>query len=332
MYFSSQHPLRPACRSRLLLALAASVALLAGCSRSDPNAVTQAVAKVNKDEITEQQVNQILERQRGLKPEQIEAASQRAVAALVDQEVVFQKARDLKLDREPRVVNAIEAARRELISRAYLERVADGATPPTSDEIRSYYEAKPALFKERRIYSLQELAVETTPEQRAGIEAQLKALKSTAELEAFVKEKQLRVRAERSTVPAENVPLPLLERLSGVKPGSGIVVPAATGVRIVLVNAIQEAPVTAEQARPAIEAFLLNERKRAAVEREMQSLRAAASVEYLGKFKGMAASAAGASAAPGASAAAQPSLPAVAAAASATMDEATANKGLSGLK
>ena len=93
-----------------------AVCLLSACSKGDGTAVTQAVAKVNKEEITELQVNQVLERQRGLKAEQVDAASQRAVGALVDQEIVYQKARELKLDREPRVVQGIEAARREIIS------------------------------------------------------------------------------------------------------------------------------------------------------------------------------------------------------------------------
>ena len=310
-------------------ALGAACLCVAGCSKTDVTEVTQAVAKVNKEEITELQVNQLLERQRGLKPEQVDAATQRAVSALVDQEIVYQKARDLKLDREPRVVQGIESARRDIISRAYLERVAEGAVAPSSEEIRSYYEAKPALFKARRIYSLQELAVETAPDKRAQLEADLKALKSTTELEAYLKEKKLRVRADRSTVAAENLPLALVDRLASMKPGSGLVLPAADGVRVVFVNAAQDAPASIEQARPAIETFILNERKRQAVDKEMQSLRAAAKVEYLGKFKALAASAP-------VVAASTPSLsaPAVAdpAPSAPAMDEATASKGMSGLK
>ncbi len=309
-------------------ALFGTLVLLASCSKNDDTAVTQAVAKVNKEEITELQVNQVLERQRGLKSDQVESASQRAVSALVDQEIVYQKAKELKLDRQPRVVQGIEAARRELISRAYLERVAEGATPPTAEEMRTYYDAKPALFKERRIYSLQELAVQATPEQRAKLQSDLKALNTSAELEAYLKEKQLRVRADRSTVAAENIPLALLGQLAVTKPGSGVVLPAADGVRVVFVNAVQEAPATFDQARPAIEAFLLNDRKRQSVEREMQALRTASKVEYFGKFKGLAASAA----APASSALLSPAAPAASAGNGEAMEAATVSKGVAGLK
>ena len=314
--------------SRRALASFVVLAVLAACSKSDGTAVTQAVAKVNKEEITELQVNQVLERQRGLKPEQLDAASGRAVAALVDQEIVYQKARDLKLDRDPHVVQAIEAAKREIISRAYLERVADGAAQPSAAEVRSYYDGKPALFRNRRIYSLQELAVETPPERRAQLEADLKTLKSSTEFDSYLKESHLRVHSDRTTVAAENLPLSLVDRLAAVKPGTGLVLPAADGVRVVFVNAAQDAPATIEQARPAIETFLLNDRKRQTIEKEMQSLRADATVEYLGKYKGLAASAVrtgGAASVPVASSFA-------ASTASSTMDQATLSKGMSGLK
>lgn len=315
--------------------IVAALAMLAGCSGHDSaNEITQAVARVDKDEITEQQVNQILERQRGLKPEQLEAASRRAVGALVDQEILLQKAKELKLDRDPKVVSGLEAARRDLVSRAYLERVAEGAAPPTAEDVRNYYESKPALFSDRRVYSLQELAVEATPEQRAEIEAKLQTLGSPTELEAFLKSRQLRVRGERSTVPAENLPLALLDRLASVKPGRGIVVPADDGLRIILVVLAEPAPVTLEQTRPSIEAFLLNERKRVVVEREMKALREATKVEYLGKYKGMAASGTPATAAapapPAAASASGAPRPPITA--SGPMDEATTSKGLAGLK
>ena len=51
-------------------------------------------------------------------------------------------------------------------------------------------------------------------------------------------------------------------------------------------------PVTEEQARPAIEQFLLNERKRKLVEDELKGLRTGAKIDYVGKFA-EAASAAG---------------------------------------
>lgn len=275
----------------LPLAVLLTVAALVGCSKSEAGGQTQVVAKVNQEEITELQVNQALEQQANLKPDQVEAASRKVAMALVEQEIVVQKAHELKLDRDQRVVQKVEAAKRDIVARAYLDRIADGAGKPQPNEVQAYYEKNPTLFKNRRVYSFQEITVNPTADQRAEIEGQLKALKSPSDLEAFLKAKQIPAHAERATLGAENIPLALLERVSTLKPGQGLIVPQPVGLRIVLLLATQDSPVTEEQARPAIEAFLLNQRKRQALEKEMAALRVASKVEYLGRYADLAASA-----------------------------------------
>ena len=296
-------PPSPRIRRRGCVALFC-LALLVGCGKQESTGPTQVVAKVGGEEITELQVNQALERQPGVKADQIEPLSRKVVGSLVEQEIVLRKAKDLKLDRDQRVVQSVEALKREVIVRAYLDRIAEGASKPSSKEVQAYFDENPALFKQRRIYTFQELSVQATDAQRAEIEAQLATLKSPAELEAFFNAKQIPVRSERTTAPAEGVPLAMLQRVSSLKVGQGLIVPASGGLRIMLLVAAQPSPVTEEQARPAVTTFLLNQRKRQAVETEMASLRSSTQVEYFGKYADLAASAPvpqpSASAAPGA--------------------------------
>jgi hypothetical protein len=42
--------------------------------------------------------------------------------------------------------------------------------------------------------------------------------------------------------------------------------------------------VTEEQARPAIEQFIVNERRRKLIEEDVKAMRAGAKIEYLGQF------------------------------------------------
>lgn len=273
---------------RACCALVAGAALLAGCTSKDAAAPTQVVAKVGSEEITESQVTQALERQPGLKPDQVEPLSRKVVAGLVEQEIVLQKAEELKLHRDQRVVQNVEALKRETVVRAYLDRIAEGAATPTPAEVQAYYDANPALFKQRRVYTFQELSMQVSAAQKAAIEAQMVALKSPAELEAFLKAQNIQARSERSTVAAEGVPLALLQRIAGMKVGQGLILPAEGGLRILLLLAAQDSPVSEEQARPAIGAFLLNQRKRQVVEKELASLRAASTVAYFGKYTDMA--------------------------------------------
>jgi hypothetical protein len=120
--------------------------------------------------------------------------------------------------------------------------------------------------------------------------------------------------------------------MSKMKDSQAVVVPAANGVQVVVLAGSRSQPVTEEQARPAIEQFLLNERKRKLVEDDIKALRAAAKIEYVGKFAEAAASApaAGASGAPTALPSALPAAPA-APAASGALSATDISKGM-GLK
>ena len=87
-----------------LIALTAALVLLTGCGDKKEKSASQTAAKVNKSEITVHQINFVLQQQRGLKPEQTDTVSKQILERLIDQELALQKADDLKVDRDPRVV------------------------------------------------------------------------------------------------------------------------------------------------------------------------------------------------------------------------------------
>src|SRR5205085_5897236 len=150
------HTLHRSGRAAVIIAAALAATLLAGCGGKKDKPATQTAARVNKEEITVHQINYVLAQQRGLAPDQAASAGKQVLEKLIDQELALQKASEQKIDRDPRVTQQIEAARREIIARAYLEKIGAGAPKPTADEVHAYYENNPALFKERRIYTLQE--------------------------------------------------------------------------------------------------------------------------------------------------------------------------------
>jgi len=266
------------------------LATLSACGNQGSGG-SQVVASVGGDEITETQVNHSLEHQANVRPDQVEKASRKAVAGLVEQTIVLQKARDLKIDRDERVMQNIEAMKRELIVTAYLNRIADGAGKPSDKEIRAYFDENPELFSQRRIYKFQELSIDAAPVQRKEIEAQLALLKTAPEIGEYLKSKNISARSSQSTQPAESVPLVILKRVAALKPGQGLIVSNDGGLRILLLIAAQDSPLTDEQARPVITAFLVAQNKRQAIQRELSSLQAGTKVSYFGKYADMAASA-----------------------------------------
>jgi EpsD family peptidyl-prolyl cis-trans isomerase len=257
--------------------------LLASCGGKD-QAAGQTAARVNKEEIGVHQINFVLQQQRNLRPEQAEGASKQILERLIDQELAVQKAGEHKLDRDPRVVQQLEAARREVLARAYIEKVGDAAPKPTPEEIRKYYDDKPALFKDRRIYSIQEIAIEAKPEQLPELRERLAAAKNINEFLEFLKGAGYRFAGNQAVRAAEQLPLNSLDAFAQMKDGQAALVPAANGVQVVVLAGSRSQPVSEEQARPAIENYLLNERKRKLIEDERKALRGAAKVEYVGKF------------------------------------------------
>ncbi|WP_233375220.1 EpsD family peptidyl-prolyl cis-trans isomerase [Pelomonas cellulosilytica] len=267
-----------------LLTAVVAAALLAACGGDKGDKASQTAAKVNKEEITVHQINFVLQRQPGLKPEQAEAASRQVLERLIDQELAVQKAEEQKLDRDPRVVQQIEAAKREIIARAYIERVGESVAKPSNDEIAKYYNDKPALFKDRRIYSLQELQVEAKPEQFETLRAKLDASKSLNEFVEYLKANDFRFTGNQAVRPAEQLPLASLDTIAKLKDGDSLVSAAPNGVSILYLVNSRSQPVDEARARPAIEAFLLNQRKTEAVQKDLKALRDTSKIEYVGKF------------------------------------------------
>ena len=295
----------------LALAVLAGAALLAGCGEKKDKVASQTAAKINKDEVTVHQINFVLQQQRGLRPEQADTASRQILERLIDQQLALQKGDDEKVDRDPRVVQQLEAARREILARAYLEKVGERAPKPTPEEIKKYYDEKPALFLERRVYSIQEIAIEAKPEQLPELRERLADAKNINEFIEYLKAKDIRFTGNQAVRAAEQLPLNSLEAFARMKDGQAMIVPAANGVQVVLLAGSRSQPVNEEQARPAIEQYLLNERKRKLVEEDLKALRAAAKIEYIGKFAEPAASApAAAASAMGPATPAAPAAPA----------------------
>lgn len=268
----------------LLGALCLGVLLLAGCGQKKDAAATQAAAKVNKSEITVHQINFVLQQQRGLKPEQADAASRQILERLIDQELAVQKAEELKLDRDAKVMQQLDLARRELLARAYLEKVGDAAVKPTADEVKKYYDDKPALFSERRVYSLQEILIEARPDQVGSVREMLAAAKGISDFGEKLKAAGLRFNVNQAVRAAEQLPLQHLDAIAKLKDGQAMVAQAPNGVMVLALANSRTQTLTLEQAKPFIEQYLVGERKRKLIEEQVKASRKDAKISYLGKF------------------------------------------------
>jgi EpsD family peptidyl-prolyl cis-trans isomerase len=285
---------------RWLPCLLAGSALLSACGGRNASVESQIAAKVNKGEISVHQVQAIIQRQPAqIAGDQTERAAARVLDVLIDQEVAAQAARELGLERDPRMVQSVEAARRELLAHAYQEQIAAKIVSPSSDEVDRYYDDNPALFAQRRLYVLQEATVEATAGQVGKLQELMARTRSVDDVGQILGAAGLRYNARLLANAAEDLPLTLLAAVSKLEIGQSWVRPEGEGARIYTVVYAQAAPMPRRAAANAIGNYLLTDRKRQAVAQAMKGLRDAAKVEYLGNFarlQGAAASAPGAGA------------------------------------
>ncbi|NWG38759.1 MAG: peptidyl-prolyl cis-trans isomerase, EpsD family [Hydrogenophilaceae bacterium] len=272
------------------LSILATTLLLAGCGdkkegEGEAKSETQVAARVNSDEITVHQVNAAMQRLNAKVPQdKVQQASNAVLKGLVDQQLLVQKAIEDKLDRDPNIMQAIEAARTQILAQGYLQRKAQGAAKPTESEISDYIGKHPELFAERRAYRLQELVIQGAADKAEQIRAQLAASKNLEEFAQWLKSQNIAFRGSQAERAAEQLPAQLATQLMKTKPGQAIIANNNGVLTVILVVAAVNQPVPAEQAKPLAERILTAQKQRELAENEIKALRAAAKIEYLGAF------------------------------------------------
>lgn len=300
------------CRKAGFLIVCCAALLTAACGKTEKKAPTQVAVKINGEEVSEHQVSLLIERHAPASAGE-PAAVRRVLDGLVDQELAAQAARKAGLDKDPRVVQRMEAAKRDVLALAYLDRLGESVSEPTSDEVDRYFNAHPELFSQRRLYSLQDTTIAIDPAQYDELKARLEASSSLDKMNEVLRAASVRSTSRQLSISAEDVPLVMLKQLAALKDGQSMVQPREPGSArvLTLINA-QPSPVSHGTAKKLISAFLIKDRRRQASQTGIKALRDQGKVEFVGRF----AAAASAASAPAPSAPAPAPVPATAATAS----------------
>jgi len=274
-------------------ALLLALALTTGCGKKeDAKVATQVAARVNSDEITVHQVNYVLARNPTLTPELADQAKREILDKLIDQHLARQKAIENKLDRTPNVMQAIEAAKSEVLARAYLDQLAATLPRPAPWETQEYYAKHPELFAQRRLFDLEEIAFVAKADIVAGLREQLSRARSMQEIADWLQSQEVKFLANRGVRAAEQIPLEILPKLQAMKVGQNQLFEAGSDrYQVIRVVASKAEPVDEATATPRIQQYLFNQRLGEVVAKEMKQIREQAKIEYLGEFAGGAAAA-----------------------------------------
>jgi EpsD family peptidyl-prolyl cis-trans isomerase len=276
------------------LALVAALGLSA-CPFSDKlkgEDTDQLAAVVNDSEISVHQVKAYLVRNPSLAALG-DAAGQRALDALVEQEMAAQAARKLNLDKSPAVIQAMELAKREVLARAYQDELAAKADQPDSEAIRQYYDDHPELFSNRKLYTLAQTQVKGDASALAGLKDKVEQMGSFDALKQLLASQPVQTASQTGTHLAEDLPMDLLPKLVFLKDGQSLVLTQAAGLVVLTVVKAEPRPLSRNTATEAIKTVLVTTARRVKVKEGMDEVRRQSQVERKGAFaKGVAASAA----------------------------------------
>lgn len=213
------------------------------------------------------------------------ASVREALEQVIDRELLVQRALALGLDRDPKVAGSIDAARRQILAQAYMDKLVPGGV--SSEEVHAFYASNAPLFAERRIYRLRELVVSAPAELVDALRSESARAGSLEDIAAWLRMRDARFDTVALAQPAEDLPLAYVPRLARMKDGEIAVFarPAysgfAGGASVIQLEHAEDAPLSEREAAPLIERFLAARRRLEVAAAEVKRLREAARIEYI---------------------------------------------------
>lgn len=269
-------------KSLLSAAIAMSLVALAGCGDKDEATEKkpgQALASVNGEEITVMQLNEEMMRA-NVQPQQQEAARKQLLQVLIDRQLLEEEAEKEKLDRDPKVLQAVERAKSLIIAQAWLQKHVGNVPKPTRQEVETYYNQNPQFFANRQQFGMSQVSI-AARDYSDEVKAAADASKTLDELTSFLESKNIRFGRGEMVRTSSDLPPAMSGRLAQMEKGHLFIVKELDRTMFLTLNDIKDAPVALNTAAPQIEQFLLNKKNKEAAEAQLARLRTSAKVEYL---------------------------------------------------
>ncbi|KQV45593.1 peptidyl-tRNA hydrolase [Duganella sp. Root198D2] len=255
------------------------VALVSACSSKVEQKPGQALANVNGEEITVMQLNDELSRSNAPATQQ-EAARKQALEALIDRQLLIGEAAKEKVDRDPRVVQAIERARSVILAQAYMQKRLGTPGKPSAADVEAYYSQNPQFFAQRKHFDMREIVLPTR-EVTDELKAVMDKTRSLDEVAAWLDQHKVKYQKAQLSRSGSELPPELSAKLLALAKGQLFIVREGERSMLVTIADIRSSPVELDAARPQIEQYLAAKKGKDAAEEEVKRLRASAKIAYI---------------------------------------------------
>ena len=209
-----------------------------------------------------------------------EAQRKAQIEALITEQLLANAAVAEHREADPATAAALASARRQVLAQAYRSFIASKEPVANEVELKDFFEAHPELFSQRKIYRVQELAIEAPASGLERVVTALRDMKTLGQRAEWLKKNGVRFETRVVVRPAEDWPSDLLPQLFKMPDGTAFDLASKQGFSILQLTGTEDQPLTFEQAKPSIAAFVNNQRLAALLKREQERLRANAKIEF----------------------------------------------------
>lgn len=256
---------------------------MTGCGDKEKDkSPSQVLAKVNGKEITVLQLNYLLAQNQRLDKAQ-QQGKQKLLDDLIQQELLVQKAEELKLDRNPNVLQSIEFTKRQILAQAAAAQLFGKAKEPSDIEIKKYYDAHPLIFADRRIYDISVFVIKADS-LSPTVGAQLNHSANGEETTKILKSAGVNYTSTESKAPAELLPEPVLNQIQKMNVGDIVQVKEGVSMLMMQLKGSESAPITYDKAKTVIANRLKQTNMQSEGLVKLEDVKKQAKIEYLQKF------------------------------------------------
>ena len=263
--------------------LVITIGLLISCSKkSGDEKSSQSIVRINGDEITMYQLNNEL-RRINPKADQLDDTSMQVTSALIDRQILIQEAKKNDIDRKPRVVQAIEGAKMQIISQSYLEDKIALKAKPNAAEVSDYRSQHADIFNQRKIFTIDEVSFKVENNYVHEIPLLINSAKSIEDVVYWLNSHQSKYTQNHSEHASETIPPLLLAKLEKMKIGDLFFTTTKDITSVLRLISIENASISEIDSKPIIEQILFNQKRAEIIDSEMKRLHSLAKIEYLNK-------------------------------------------------
>ena len=266
---------------KLMVLVAVLGVALTACGVKKNTDHADVAVKVNGEAITSVELQDNARQHTQIRSGQEVSVPGDVIKSQIDMELLRQAAVKDKLDADKLISARLAESNRFILATAYLEKQMAAIAKPGEAEIKAYFDQHPDRYAERKQYDLQELRIQTGPDNAAKIRKKLGSGKNFKAFVRWLNEKKIQNNGQQLVVTADQMPEEILQKLESIKPGEAITIDGKDQLNVILVNAVKPQPVTLEQASPMIEKMLDKKHKQDGMNGMMKQLREKAKIEYV---------------------------------------------------